>query len=197
MENDNYSQLELFLQSNEYTKQTQERKSFLRRIWHYERAILIIIAIVITGIISYSLGVEKGKSCSISKSNRQFDTALRPGQISSSILLEKQISANERIKKEIKPNDNSNKNAQQKQRDMNKLPTPEKQNYLIQLASYKTTAPAQKELESLRQKGFSPLVLKKGDFIVLCVSNIPNKEKARALLSELKKHYSDCYIRRL
>jgi hypothetical protein len=58
------NQLELFSQPGEdpgsRTNRT-ERDSFSARIWGYEKAILFIIAVLIVGIVSFSLGVERGK----------------------------------------------------------------------------------------------------------------------------------------
>jgi hypothetical protein len=155
-------QLELFTQSKD-TSDSRSRtfsKSFLAYIWNYEKTILIIIAVVITGIVSFSLGVEKGKRLA---------------------MLE-----------------NSPAGFVEQREEVIKQPVPiEKENYVIQLASYKIKTHAQKEVELLKKRGLSPLVLSKGSYIVLCVGNISNKETARSLLSELKKRYRDCYITRL
>jgi cell division septation protein DedD len=71
------------------------------------------------------------------------------------------------------------------------------QAYTIQLASYKSNSHAQKEAAVLKQKGYSPLLLTKGEYIVLCVGNFSNKQNAQSLLPELSKRYGDCRIRRL
>lgn len=71
------------------------------------------------------------------------------------------------------------------------------QNYTIQLATYQTSTYAQKEAEKLRKRGLLPLVLSKGSYQVLCVGNFSNLNAAASLLSELKKQYRDCFIRRL
>lgn len=73
------------------------------------------------------------------------------------------------------------------------------QNYTIQLASCRTKVSAQKEAELLRKSGFSPLILSKGSYIVVCVGNFSNQQAAKTLVSELKKRkrYQDCLVRRL
>ena len=63
MEKEGNSQLELFSQSPEAQDfKANAANPFLKRIWNYEKTILIIIALLVTGIIAFSLGVEKGKS---------------------------------------------------------------------------------------------------------------------------------------
>lgn len=173
MKKEGGAQLELFTQSEDSgsLKTYSANKPFLAHIWIYEKTILIIIGLVVTGIISYSLGVERGKGLSILKNNVQVDiqpTAQKP--------LENVIKE-EPVRKETLPL--------------------LKQGLIIQLASYKSKASAQKEAEFLKKKGLSPLIVSKGGYQVLCVGNFPNREAAKSILSELKKRYKDCYIRRL
>ncbi len=172
METQNSPQLELFSQTKDFNdlKAKKNSNSFLARIWNYEKTILIIIGMAVTGIISFSLGVEKGKSLSMLRNNHPLDAALttQPSD---------KLSPKGESVKESEPL--------------------ERQNYIIQLASYKTRTYAQKEVELLKKRGLSPLVLSKGSYTVLCVGNLSNRETAQSLLSELKKRYKDCYIRRL
>lgn len=64
----NYSQFELFSQGSEGPNLKHPSlwsNSFFTRIRGYEKALLIIMSIALTGIISYSLGVEKGRSVQV------------------------------------------------------------------------------------------------------------------------------------
>lgn len=70
-------------------------------------------------------------------------------------------------------------------------------NYLIQLATYKNMSFAQKEAQTLKQRGFTPVILTKKGYAVLYVGNITNVEAANMLLAQLKKRYSGCILRRL
>ncbi|MFH0738692.1 MAG: SPOR domain-containing protein [Candidatus Omnitrophota bacterium] len=69
--------------------------------------------------------------------------------------------------------------------------------YTIQVASFQTRNLAQKEEQLLKNRGHQTLLLAKSGYIVLCVGKFSDKNTARAKLSELKKRYGDCYIRRL
>jgi len=67
MEKQGNSQLELFSQALDAQDfKAQEANPFLKRIWAYEKTILMIIALLITGIIAFSLGVEQGKRIAFS-----------------------------------------------------------------------------------------------------------------------------------
>jgi len=185
MEREGSSQLELFSRSGEISNSKHASdKSFLSYIRGYEKTILIIIGMVISCIISFSLGVERGKNISMNKPNSYFDVAYTP-QAPIVKAAEKQITVEAKSKDNIKIN-------QQEQTQLL-----EKQGYVIQLASYKSKANAQKEIESLKKKGLSPVLVSKGNYAVVCVGNLFNRETAQSLLSELKKRYRDCYIRRL
>lgn len=181
---DNF-QLELFSQSedsNNLKKQPAD-VSFLSFIWSYERAILIIIGIVTMSIISYSLGVERGRQLSVLRSNSRLDIAALKTQAPAHkpIIKREPVQAQFRDKEIFVP-----KESQQ-----------QSYAYIIQLASYKTRAYAQKEAQILKSKGFTPIILSKGNYIILCIGNFPKKEIAESILSGLKKQYSGCYIRRL
>ena len=167
-EKQNSLQLELFSGSKDALdiKNPAANNSFLNFIWNYEKIILIIIGVITTSIISFSLGVEKGKRLSMQKADSRLDMAL-------SVIpkVEDQLLT---IKKEKSV-----------------------YGYTIQLASYKTKTYAQKEARVLKGKGLLPLILSKGDYIILCVGHFSKKETAQPLLSELKKRYQGCYVRRL
>jgi len=72
MERQSNPQLELFSQSNDAQGfKANSANPFLERIWNYEKTVLIIIAVLVTGIIAFSLGVEKGKRAVLDERNNQ------------------------------------------------------------------------------------------------------------------------------
>lgn len=179
MEKQGNLQLELFRQlgNSEEARNFTTSKSLFSYVRNYEKAILVVISMIVTGIIFFSLGVEKGKKLSIQKSNLHLYIEKPSGKEKAQ---EATISAPALPKETIQP-----------------PRLEEKQNYVIQLASYKSMSLAQKEAESLKKKGFSPIILTKGMYIVLYVGDYQSKELARPYLSELRKRYKDCYVRRL
>jgi len=176
MENQNSPQLELFTDAKD-NRQAKPKVpfAFLRYISRYEKAALFIIGFIITGIVFFSLGIERGKSTV---------SLTQPAAAISEVAIKKDkqlINADMLLVKESNP----------------PQPQPQPQPYTIQVASYQSKVLAEKEAEALRRKGFSPLVFPKGAYVVVCVGNFANKETARSSLSELKKRYQDCFIRRL
>jgi len=169
-------QLELFKQPDVSAEGNRRSpgNAFLAHIWNYEKTILIIIAMVITGIVSFSMGVEKGKrlTMQIPAQDKARAVAITPSPQRTPAAIKSQEAVKENI-------------------------SPDKENYIIRLASYRVKTHAQSEAELLKKKGLFPLILSKGGYAVLCVGNISDKQTARSLLAQLKKRYRDCYITRL
>lgn len=186
MEKEGRYQLELFSQTESQSSQKKEfSNAFLGFIRAYEKALLISIGLLTTGVVSFSLGVEKGKKLMISKENSYPDIAI--------------ITKSQRYQPQsTEPNIQGN--ASQKnpaQTIIKKEPKEDTDNYTIQIASYRTKNHAQEEAETLKRRGLPSFVISKGKFSAVCVGNFPKQESARPLLTELKKAYRDCYIRRL
>lgn len=180
MDKKHYKQLELFsdAKSRDLTR-TRISKAFISYISKYEKIILVIIGFVVTGIAAFSLGVEKGKSFVLLKTDSRLDIAVKP-KPSLSVSSPKQITKEQQY--------------QPKEKDELREYI---QNYTIQVASFLNRINAQKEAAILKRKGLSPLVLPKGKFSIVCVGNFAKRKEAESLLSKLKKQYQDCRIRRL
>ena len=193
MESPSHSQLELFSQvGGRGAVRRTPQKPFLTYIRGYEKTMLVIIGIAVASLISFSLGVEKGKRAVLSQRQQAqlFDQAklnvvtnppeqAKPVPVSVPVIVQQQ----EIVKSEPV------------------VPVAQKiqvqGNYTIQVASYKTKESAQKEAATLKKKGLPALVLPKGNYVILCVGNFTNKEKAQAMIAELSKRYKGCYLRRL
>ncbi|MDD5166419.1 MAG: SPOR domain-containing protein [Candidatus Omnitrophica bacterium] len=194
MENENHSQLELFSQSGGYgsIKAQGQRYSFFGQIRNYEKKILLVIAFVITAIISFSLGVEKGKHAQLANTGTRIDMALKAGPPAAETPVNKQTYQQPSVS-EI--NILAAAPAEKTIKQPSPLQAPG--SYTIQVASFKNKSLAQQESDKLKKMGLKPLVLSRGTFAVVCVGNFPNKKIAQAAQSELKKRYGDCIIRRL
>lgn len=183
MKSEDYHQLELFSQTKDHGQEkTQIPNLLLNYLWAWEKTILIIISLIITGIISFSLGVEKGKRVAQLKTDSRLDTAFKIQKIQPalSIAVPEQVTRkqeSEPVKKEE--------------------PQEYLLNYTIQVASFLSRTNAQKEADNLKRKGLWSTVLPKGKFVIVCVGNFSKREEAESLLLKLKKQYQDCYIRRL
>lgn len=192
MERQNNSQLELFSQTSDSAglKSRTLNSSFLAYIWGYEKTILIIIGIMITSVISFSLGVEKGRKISLSNNSQRLDVALKT-ETRTKAAATKQVTRQQQPVEPLKQTEKQNISEEPKVKELI-------QAYTIQLASYKTRGFAEREAQALKKEGLPPpVVLSKGGYAVLCVGNFSSKQAAQQLLSELKKRYQDCRIRRL
>jgi len=185
MKKESQKQLELFLNTADLVSPAKGKREslFFGYIQGHEKTILVVIAFIITSIVSFSLGVEWGKNLKIVTKLEPSISAL-PEQIRE----QKQIPLQPPLEETSKPLEAP------KSRELEKVTE-----YTIQIASYKTKEYAQQEAERLKKKGFSPLIILKGNYIVLCVGKFPNRQAAESLLSELKKEkrYEDSIIRRL
>ena len=173
LKREGYQQLELFSPTKGNNQEKREiSRLFLNYIWAWEKTILIIIGLAVTGIISFSLGVEKGKRIARLKSEEALPA------LSITVPLEAPSTQQPQPVKKEEP------------REL--LP-----NYTIQVASFLNKTNAQKEADALKRKGLSPIVLPKGKFNIVCVGNFSQRKDAESLLPKLKKQYQDCIIRRL
>jgi cell division septation protein DedD len=202
MDKPNYSQLELFNHPKDlYPKNNNSSNgSFFYKIKENEKVILIVIGFLCMGIISFVLGVEKGKRIVSTSLGPNFDLATKevtftPKAVTRNTELVKvsreQLLAKKENLTEAAPLSN-NKTLALKTKKAKNEP-----GFTIQLASYKGRNFAQQEAEALKKKGMLAIVLSKSGYNVLCVGNFTSKENAQSLLSQLKKQYPDCRIRRL
>ncbi len=169
------NQLELFSDPQEDPKTAAnraQRNSFVARIWGYEKTVLIIILLLVTGIVSFSLGVEKSRRTLVNQ----------PAVINSEPVT---VEAPKKVESLTPPV------------DVKPVSIRQEGKYTIQVASFRAGSYAKKEAEQLNKKGFKAFTLNKGKYVILCVGNFPNRETAEPLLSELSKFYKSSYIRRL
>jgi cell division protein FtsN len=137
----------------------------------YEKTVLLLISFIVTAIVTFCLGVERGK-------------ALNPKVAQAPLLPATTAVAKPEAVIQKQP-----------------LPQtqPQAERYTIQVASYKSAKYAQEEAQRLKKQGFSTAIIAKGAYTVLYVGNFSNKEEAREFLNEIKKQkrYADSTIRRL
>jgi cell division protein FtsN len=199
MEREVPSQLELFSQVKDYgEKNAKKGESFFSYMRNYEKQIILLICFFITAVVSFALGIEKGKRLTALKSaDTRFDTAKKIDALAIEKLVKMQPATarpdNARITKEITSTRETEKPSLSEQPKASFTMG----GYTIQVASYRTKGSAEKEALVLRKRGFSPLVLSKGSFSIVCVGNFTYKKEAEPLLSKLRVQYQDCYVRRL
>jgi len=195
MEKEENIQYDLFSQSARAKADiSPERLRFLSFIRSYEKNIILIIILAVTGIVCFSIGVEKGKRISALRpvSNIGVMSDAQPKVVIAKTVL---TPTNALQAKQFQPLPIVNTNVILPQNVKRNVELTG--NYTIQLASYRSMASAQKEAELLKKKGFASLVIPKGNYTILCVGKFPSKETAQSLLVQLTKRYQGCHLRRL
>ena len=192
MDSKEYSQLELFQQERSQGQATRASNPFLKFIWQYEKVILVLIGVIVTGVISYCFGVEKGKrlvpiAVTPQATVRQEPLPLPP--------IRPRVTNTEKAITPVEQKDTTT------QTIIAKAPQPKEAksgNYTIQIATYQNKKTAQKEADSLKKQGFTPtLQVTKNGYSIICIGKFNSREKAKSVLTEIRKSYQDSYIRRL
>lgn len=186
-------QLELFQKEEGLLREkSSASRNFLSYARGWEKTIVLIIAFLVTGIVSFCVGVEKGKNEVLAKSNLRLDTASRLSKPVASQVVAQNVAQS------VQPAAVAPKTGLQAQDpEVSVANNGFISKYTIQVASYKTKASAQKEAQMLKKKGLSTLILTKGKYTVLCVGSFRDKQAAGTLLAELKKKYKSCLLRRM
>lgn len=186
MENQDHSQLELFSQANiDAREKARKPVSFLFQVRGHEKILIGSIISIIIGVVCFSLGVEQGKRMVYQRINLRNELAQIPAAVKVMPPAVNSVTVLSQQGNLVKP--------------QVALVKPEEglKNYTIQVASFQTKVSAEKVSAQLKKKGLNTLVLSKGRFIVLCVGRFSDKETAKPVLTELKKQYRDCFIRRM
>ncbi len=171
----------------------------------YEKAVLVIIGLVITGLVCFMLGMERGRRVITAQYNARLIELARQQRSPVKQLPQRAAAGVLPFQREQSPPAVSVPSAVPlspvKQLPATQPATREqpgtREKCTIQLASFKSRAYAEKEADYLKRKGFSPALVKDGAYIVLCVGMFQDEEKAQPLLVEFRKRYSGCHIRRL
>jgi hypothetical protein len=202
VEKEEHSQLELFSQERGSTQLRSKKQfsgSLLGYIANYEKIILLIIGFIITGVVSFCLGVEKGKSAAGPRLNLQFDMAQEPVLKTPPAKKTQNENSSLPVNSETQTGliARAGQNSAFKKQIIQPVAQQAQGGYTIQVASFQARDYAQRETEKLKKEGFYALILSKGSYSVVCVGNFADKATAQPSLSKLKQSYRDCYLRRL
>jgi len=169
-----------------------------------ENIVVLGIFIIMMVIFFFSLGVERGKKLSILEQNRMVKETVGALPVVQSGSPSSVATTN--LKTPVSVGNSSFKGTDTKvipidpsvQEDaLEDVPEIVRNFYTIQVASFKGPVYAQKEADSLKKMGHEAFILNKGKYVILCVGKFPEELKAKSILSQMKKKYKDCLIRRL
>lgn len=133
----------------------------------YENIIFLVMGLIISCVIFFSLGVEKGRQ-DIARVNIKDKKEEELVDFSRNIEAGEQKTEDREVRRE---------------------------GYVIQLAAFKTQESAEREQGSLKESGYDACIKKSGDYYQLYVGRIDSMEKAQNLQRRLKEKYKDCYIK--
>lgn len=208
MERKNYSQMELFSE-NASQDMPQERVSgsFRDYIRAYEKIVFLFIGLVIVGIVSFCLGVERGKTIAMTKLSARFDVARASAVAAKNSGRSVQMSTFALPAASQPQSARTRPAASPVLKPQPQGPVPEQAEpqqgpkgqagYTIQVASFKNAVFATQETNALKKKGFPAAAVSQGEYTVVYVGKFTNKEMAQPLLSQLRQTYRNCYVRRL
>ena len=201
MNKEDLSQLELFSQGNGSQQAGRNDPafsvSFLSYIRVYEKVIFVLIGFLITAVIAFCFGVERGKTMAKEVTNARMDVAQAPVQAGQPGVAPKAAAPAVVPQKQYPVAAAQGGMVASRQLPASRVVAGQQGGFTVQVGSYAESTQALKESASLKKKGFNALLVRKGKYMVLCVGNFTSKENAQSVLSQLKRTYGDCYIRRL
>ncbi len=191
------SQLELFPQT--VGKGQSSPKSgfvFSNLTLSVENIIILAIAFVMATVLSFSLGVERGKGMVNSQGNTM--KSLPVGKVENSrreAIFRKATPAEQRpMVTEVTVVDRGTALVAAKVIDPQ--PTDMRSSFTVQVASYKQQKYAEKEAATLKRIGHEIFVMSKGNYSIVCVGKFSTPRDAQKLLSQMRNKYKDCLVRR-
>ena len=199
------SQFELFPgAANSADKIARPRFYFSSLTLSLENLVISSIGILMAVVLSFSMGVEKGKKVVLSGSSIMPITIAAPISSKPVTLPSPQISPSNKIPDSLaNPAKNALPEIARQDNKVEKTPVVNKDDetppsgYTIQVASFKKDEFAQKEADLLKKKGYNIFIVPKGKYSIVCVGSFPNKGDAKVTLNRLQKTYKDPIVRRL
>lgn len=204
----NESQFELFSHSAASSSASVGRPHYLKPkvILTYDNLIIASIALLLLLVLSFAVGVERGKSI-VRLEHRTIEVPQRKTSVAAA--------HPERPKASTIPVTSSTSSPAPVQ-EIKKSPVlvpetlpvlevaakqpeavPMHGVYTVQVASFKQEKYARQEAMNLKQKGYDIAVVAKGKHSIVCVGKFAQKQEAVAMSSKLRKYYKDCVVRNL
>jgi hypothetical protein len=182
-------QQELFQEFVESQKRRQPKQTLSQRPrWvlplALEHIILVVIAVILLGVVSFSLGVERGKAII----NRAEELTLPKLERQLSVDIEEPFEGAE-VQQDI---EKQKPHAQL----MEEVPVEPLPYYTVQVASYLRKEPADAQAEKLIDNGYEAFVELNGKYYVVYAGRFKDKDQAVSAQEILTQTYPDCLIRK-
>ena len=172
-----------------------------------EYMVIVSIAVLVLMIVSYAIGVERGKNVSgkigtktevsentlETKARQDFSNKIK-ADLDSKIQKEDKQQLEEKSVMEIDVREEEIQNVTMlEEEDV----LPDISRYTVQLASFKNKDAAINETYKLKDKGISAEYIKKGNWYQVYAEGFSTIEEARGAQQMLVQYYEDCFIRKM
>ncbi len=161
---------------------TRSEPTSINVIFSHQSVIIIFICAIMSLIASFALGVEKGKL--IAKNNVAVEKAAKPAAAVAAVVTA--VLPPEAPEQPLQPIVVAQETV--------KTPTG---GFTIQVASVTAETSAKGLADSLIKKGIAAFTKQSGKYTIVLAGNFAKKEDAQVRLKELKKTYTDCFIRKI
>lgn len=200
------SQFELFPSSNRDPKEAEHREIvFNQLVLTLENVVVLGIVFIMTGVIFFSFGVERGKRLSpiVAVANAGVEEK-NPSQINKNAVslnpskptpgvVDEPVDLQQETENVVAPSPKE----EILEIPLEQLEIAEKM-FTVQVASFKQEKSAQQEAEKLQKIGHETFVVAKGSYSIVCVGKFDAKDAAQKFATnKLKSKYKDFLIRRL
>lgn len=154
--------------------------------------IIVLTVIVFLGIIlSFSLGVEKGKRLDLAR-----------GTVAAPVVVEQPkpaapLKQKEAVKTSAEVVGTKKDLAAPVVKASAQVPAEKKNFYTVQVASFKSRKYAEDEAKGLKGRGYETFIVSKGQHVIVCAGRFLDQGAANVFLGKVKGKYKDCLVRRL
>lgn len=148
--------------------------------------------LLIVVLVSFALGVERGKLISKKKISTRVLAEGKAQEIVKEIVIKEEVKKPETTIQKAKP-PAKDKKLEKKEKD-DKIIT---SGYMIQVASYKKNSSfIEKEITNLQKSGYNTHTVSGNNYMGIC-AKFNNKGEAQKHLKILQKTYKDCFIKKI
>ena len=168
---------------------TRSEPPSINVIFSHQSVIIIFICVIMSLIASFTLGVEKGKL--IAKNSVTVEKASEPATGPAAVAHAVAMAVN------LIPQAPAQQQTIQPvvvAQETIKIPTG---GFTIQVASVTAETSAKRLADSLIKKGVAAFTKQSGKYTIVLAGNFAKKEDAQIRLKELKKTYTDCFIKKI
>lgn len=175
-----------------YSQKNKQREIRLR----LDTLILSSVVMILLLALAFSLGVERGKNTVLILSDKHNSKATASEITSQTkeviVIPEQNLPQTAESQPQNKPESEPAKPAVESA----KVESAKKE-YRIQVASYKQSDAAKREIQRLIEKGYKAYQNRSGDYIVVYVGDYSSITAAKDALQLLRAQYKDCLLKKL